>query len=74
MQDEVRLHFRKFREFYSARGYSQKELFPEPLYMYSQVSNCTIVRSMLILHYILGLHIQIIDFTNSFVKADILRR
>ena len=52
-------------------GDVHKRLSPEPLNSYYPVVQWAIVRFMLIFQCILGFHIQIIDFTNSFAQADI---
>ena len=62
---------REFKSRYCVRGDIQKRLSPKPLNSYSPVVQWATVRLMLILQYILGLHIQSIDFTNTFSHADI---
>ena len=53
------------------RGDAQKRLSPKPLNSYSPVVQRATVRLMFILHCILGLQIQSIDFTNAFAQAYI---
>ena len=62
---------RKFKARYCVRGDIQKRLSPKPLNSYSPVVQCTTVRLMLILQFIIGLQSQSIDFTNDFAQADI---
>ena len=62
---------REFKAQYCVRGDIQKILSPKPLNSYSPVVQWATVRLMLILKYILGLHIQSIDFTNAFSHTDI---
>ena len=62
---------REFKARYCVRGDIQKILSPKPLNSYSPVVQWSTVRLMLILHYILGLKIQSIDFKNSFAQEDI---
>ena len=61
----------KFKTRYCVRGGVQKRLSPETLNSYSPVVQCTPVRLMLILQYILVLQSQSIDFTNYFDQAYI---
>ena len=53
------------------RGDFQNILSPEPLNWYSTVVHWATVRLMLIFQCILGLHSQIINFTNTFAQKDI---
>ena len=61
----------KFNERYFVRGGIQKRLSTKPLNSYYPVVQWATVRLMLIFQCIIGLHIQIIDFTNSFAKSNI---
>ena len=53
------------------RGDVHNRLSPEPLNSYYPVVQWATVRLMLILHYIIGLQSQSIDFKNDFSQADI---
>ena len=61
----------KFKAQYCLRWDIQNILSPKPLNYYSPVVQWATVRLMLILHCIIGLQSQIIDFTNAFDQADI---
>ena len=63
---------RKFKARYCVRGDIQNILSHEPLNLYCTVVRCSTVRLMLILQCIIGLHGQIINFTNAFSQEDIL--
>ena len=62
---------RKSKSRYFVRRDVQKRLSPKSLNSYSIVLRWDKVRLVLILQCILGLQIQIIDFTNAFAQADI---
>ena len=62
---------RKPKAQYCVRGDIQKRLSPKPLNSYSPVVQWATVRLILILHCIIGLQSQSIEFKNSFAKVYI---
>ena len=75
MQDEVWLYFSKFKEHYCVIVDFLKGVSSEPLDIFFIVVKWTMVRSTLILQYIIYFCTQFfIDFTNEFYQAYIPRR